>query len=56
MVNNNNNNKKKKNNNNKKIKKRKNYLHRGSCAPFGKITPKENLKQSQKPFLRAPII
>ena len=29
---------------------------RGSCTPCGKITRKENLEQSQKPFLRAPII
>ena len=48
------------NNNNKKQKtkkkQRENYLHRGSCAPFGKMTGKENLEQSQKPFLRAPIM
>ena len=40
----------------KNNKKRKNYLHRGSCTPCGKMTHKENLEQSQKPFLRAPII
>ena len=49
------------NNNNKKQKtkkktKREKYLHRGSCTPCGKMTRKENLEQSQKPFLRAPII
>ena len=57
----NNNNKKQKTKNKKnkkkqKKKKRENYLHRGSCTPCGKMICKENLEQSQKPFLRAPII
>ena len=30
----------------KNTKKRKNYLHRGSCIPCGKMTHKENLEQS----------
>ena len=39
------------NNNNKKNKKqKKNYLHRGSCTPCGKMTHKENLEQSQNHF------
>ena len=33
--------------NNKKLK---NYLHRGSCTPYGKMTGKKNLEQSQNHF------
>ena len=33
--------------NNKKLK---NYLHRGSCIPYGKMTHKENLEHSQNHF------
>ena len=34
----------------KNNKKRKNYLHKGSCRPCGKMTRKENLEQSQNHF------
>ena len=33
--------------NNKKLK---NYLHRGSCTPYGKMAGKKNLEQSQNHF------
>ena len=32
----------------------KNYLHRGSCMPCGKMTCKENLEQSQNHFQGCP--
>ena len=34
----------------KNNKKWKNYLHRGSCTPCGKMAPKENFEQSQNHF------
>ena len=33
-----------------KINKIKNYLHRGSCTPCGKMARKKNLEQSQNHF------